>query len=109
MSLRRTPPPSAVLIETYTNGFACQKSHLRIIATWDDGWEHVSVSTADRVPDWYEMCRVKVMMWQREDAVMQLHPRESQYVNCLHLWRPLELVIPEPPSYLVGPGAGVKS
>lgn len=53
------------------------------------------------------MCQVKDVCWDDEDVVMQLHPRRSQYVNMhphtLHLWRPLEASIPEPPSILVGP------
>ncbi|MCX8016968.1 MAG: hypothetical protein N2690_03550, partial [Rhodocyclaceae bacterium] len=32
---------------------------LRVIASHEDGWEHVSVSRPDRCPTWEEMCRVK--------------------------------------------------
>lgn len=77
-----------------------------------DKWEHVSVSArrrltdATRTPSWKEMCQVKRLCWDAEDAVMQLHPRESEYVNqhprVLHLWRPIDAVIPEPPSIFVG-------
>lgn len=85
---------------------------LKIIATdgveYDaDNWEHVSVSTKHRVPNWVEMCFVKDLFWDEEEAVMQLHPPKSDYVNhhpfCLHLWRPLNQTIPLPPSILVGP------
>jgi hypothetical protein len=52
------------------------------------------------------MCYVKRLCWDAEDVVMQLHPRESEYVNqhphTLHLWRPIDAVIPEPPSIFVG-------
>ena len=83
---------------------------LRIVSSGTDqefGWEHVSVSCKrKRTPNWYEMCFVKDLFWSDEEAVMQLHPPQSDYVNvhphCLHLWRPLDAVIPLPPSILVG-------
>lgn len=80
-------------------------------------WEHVSVQAIrvvgpgqagvkSRIPTWKEMCHVKDLCWDAEDVVMQLHPRRSEYVNnhpnVLHLWRPLDAVIPEPPSIYVG-------
>jgi hypothetical protein len=70
-------------------------------------WEHVSVSTEKRCPTWEEMCWVKGLFFEEEEPVMQLHPPASEYVNyhpyCLHLWRPLEQLIPLPPSIAVGP------
>jgi hypothetical protein len=74
-------------------------------------WEHVSVHAfrgdRHRVPTWKEMSYVKRLCWDGEDVVMQLHPRESRYVNAhpsvLHLWRPTHQAIPEPPDILVGP------
>ena len=80
---------------------------LRVIFSDGMGWEHVSVSTPNRCPNWDEMCLVKSLFWADEDAVMQLHPPRSEYVNnhahCLHLWRPNDgAVIPLPPSILVG-------
>lgn len=70
-------------------------------------WEHVSVSYPDRCPTWEEMCLVKSIFWDDEDAVMQLHPPQSDWVNnhghCLHLWRPTGAVpIPLPPAWMVG-------
>lgn len=75
-------------------------------------WEHVSVHAYRyggrqmRTPNWSEMCYVKRLCWDAEDVVMQLHPRESEYINnhphVLHLWKPIEAVIPEPPSIFVG-------
>lgn len=75
-------------------------------------WEHVSVhayryqGAQTRTPTWGEMCYVKRLCWDDDDVVMQLHPRKSEYVNnhpnVLHLWRPLEAKIPEPPSIYVG-------
>jgi hypothetical protein len=49
----------------------------------------------------------KNFFWEEEEVIMQLHPAKSQYVNyhpnCLHLWRPMHMSIPQPPSILVGP------
>lgn len=77
-----------------------------IIASWGQGWDHVSVSTRNRCPSWDEMCIIKDVFFHPYEAVMQLHPPESEYVNnhpyCLHLWRPQEQPIPLPPSIMVG-------
>ncbi len=84
---------------------------LRIISSGSGehclGWEHVSVSLKLRPPNWLEMCFVKDLFWLEEEAVMQLHPPKSDYINiaenCLHLWRPMDGKIPLPPSIMVGP------
>lgn len=84
---------------------------LTIIASPGDAsqgvpFEHVSVSTRRRCPIWAEMCFVKDLFWGVEEAVMQLHPPRSKYVNnhryCLHLWRPTQAEIPLPPEFAVG-------
>lgn len=70
------------------------------------GWEHLSVSLPNRVPNWEEMCYLKDLFWDEEDIVVQYHPRKSEYINnhnfTLHLWRPLTAEMPAPPSILVG-------
>lgn len=70
-----------------------------------DGWEHVSVSTRRRTPNWREMCFVKDMFWDEEEVVVQFHPRRSEYVNdhpyCLHMWKRKD-GFPTPPPTLVG-------
>ena len=85
---------------------------LVVIASAGDGWEHVSVSRQKRTPTWAEMDQVKRLLWDDEEAVMQLHPPRSMWVNhhpyCLHLWRPVEAAIPLPPPILVGPAPGDK-
>lgn len=89
---------------------------LRIIASPGDAdenipWEHVSVSLPNRCPNWPEMSFVKDLFWDAEQAVMQLHPPRSRYVNqhpfCLHLWRPMNAEIPLPPMIAVGTMAEV--
>lgn len=79
---------------------------LTIIFSDGEGWEHVSVSTPGRCPNWAEMCFVKNLFWSAEDVVIQFHPAASEYVNnhpyCLHLWRPQGVTLPTPPRFLVG-------
>lgn len=71
-----------------------------------DGWEHVSVSTRRRIPNWTEMNFVKDLFWSDEECVVQFHPPKSEYVNnhpfVLHLWRHVTHTFPTPPSILVG-------
>jgi hypothetical protein len=80
---------------------------LKVLCSDGMGWEHVSVSLPHRCPTWEEMCYVKGLFWDDHEAVMQLHPPKSEYVNfhstCLHLWRPTRDRIPLPDSELVGP------
>jgi hypothetical protein len=79
---------------------------LNVIASNGGGWEHVSVSAPNRTPTWEEMCFIKDKFWDPEDCVIQYHPRVSEYVNChphcLHMWKPLSVSVPEPPSWMVG-------
>ena len=78
-----------------------------IIWSWGAGWEHVSVSPLNgSMPTWEDMCLIKDMFWKDDECVVQYHPPKSEYVNnmpnCLHLWRPIALEIPIPPSILTG-------
>lgn len=70
------------------------------------GWQHVSVSTERRIPNWIEMSFVKRLFWAPEECVVQFHPPESEYVNnhprVLHMWRWTRGEFPMPPSILVG-------
>lgn len=86
------------------------RTFLQCIASDGMDWEHVSVvSFSDkkpRTPSWSEMCKVKQLFWGDDDCVLQFHPPKSEYVNnhqhCLHLWKPIGLVLLTPPSELVG-------
>jgi hypothetical protein len=77
-------------------------------------WEHVSArigykkyhgKMAERLPTWDEMCLLKEIFWDNDECVMQLHPKESDYVNqhplVLHLWKPVGMEIPTPPKVAV--------
>jgi glycosyltransferase involved in cell wall biosynthesis len=76
------------------------------------GWDHVSVSVSDRggiyncaLPTWQEMSMIKDLFWDEEECVIQFHPPKSQYVNnynALHLWKPAQREIPQPPTWLIG-------
>lgn len=69
----------------------------------EDGWEHASVSpcgSKDELdqpcPTWVQMCEFKRALWRDDETVVQMHPREADYVhgvgfdtNILHLWRPV--------------------
>ncbi|MCP5099896.1 MAG: hypothetical protein GY943_30450 [Chloroflexi bacterium] len=78
-----------------------------VIASAGGGWDHVSVSRRKRVPNWYEMEQVKRLFFEEHEFAMQLHVPSSDHVNiaqhCLHLWRPINGLIPLPPSIYVGP------
>ena len=69
------------------------------------GWEHVSVSTSNRTPNWKEMCFIKKLFWRPEDCVVQFHPPETDYVNMhpftLHLWCWTGGAFPMPPRIMV--------
>lgn len=87
---------------------------LSIIVSDGYGWEHVSIHAetekgGQAIPNWGEMCLVKDLFWDAEDACIQYHPRASEYVTAhpfvLHIWRPSPasgLAIPEPPAWMVG-------
>jgi len=86
-----------------------KKINVAVIASDQEGWEHVSVSlpSLSRCPTWEEMCFVKGLFWDDEDCVIQYHPAKSEHVNyheyCLHLWRPVGVSFPTPPAIFVGP------
>jgi hypothetical protein len=82
------------------------EAQLLIIVSDGLGWDHVSVSLADRCPTWAEMAHVKDLFFDAEECVVQFHPPRSTYIDnhefCLHLWRSQEAEQPMPPSILVG-------
>ena len=99
-------PPNCSIAGSFLIPSPATGATLRIIASAAIGWDHVSVSTKKRCPNWLEMSRVKDLFFWPHECVMQLHVPEDDHVNthafCLHLWRPHDLVIPRPPSLLVG-------
>lgn len=85
-----------------------KQAKLNVIASDGEGWEHISISVngENRTPTWDECCYIKDLFWDDTDAVVQYHPPKSNYVNnhpdCLHLWRPTDMMLPLPEDYLVG-------
>lgn len=89
------------------------KPFASVIWSTGGGWDHVSIAPYKRsyTPSWDDMCQLKDMFFYEEEAVMQLHPPKSEYVNnvpnCLHLWRPTTEALPLPPSIMVGIKSGI--
>ena len=78
-----------------------------VVWSFSGGWDHVSVAPCKRniTPTWDDMCLLKNTFFHEDEAVIQIHPPKSEYVNnlgnCLHLWRKqdgMEL----PPSWMTG-------
>lgn len=69
-------------------------------------WNHVSVSLPNRTPTWTEMSFVKDLFFEPHEVAMQLHVAEEDHVSnhefCLHIWQPVGIEIPTPPSMMVG-------
>lgn len=82
------------------------RATLTVIASDGEGWEHVSVSLQTRPPTYTEMQFVKEQFWDDDEWVVEFHPSKQAYVNnhpfCLHLWKPVDVAFPTPPSRLVG-------
>lgn len=86
-----------------------------LVCTWGAGWEHVSISPTRKsyTPSWDDMCRLKEVFFKDDEAVIQIHPPKSEYVNnmpnCLHLWRCTYKDMVLPPAILVGVKKGQTS
>ena len=79
-----------------------------IVVSTGAGWEHVSVSPAKKsiLPSWEDMCTIKNMFWDEDEAVIERHPPKADYINlmpnCLHLWKCSYKEMVLPPRILVG-------
>jgi hypothetical protein len=92
--------------------FSLADSFFNCLANAGNDWEHLTVTVfekgkrPDRCPTWEEMCYIKSLFWEDEEAVIQLHPPKSEWISnhpfALHLWKPKEIEIPLPPSIMVG-------
>jgi hypothetical protein len=78
---------------------------LRVIASADEVWDHVSVSLEHRIPYWSEMSMIHRMFFKEDEVAMQLHVPVSEHINnhphVLHLWRSHTQPIPMPPRHMV--------
>ena len=81
------------------------RAELRVIASSGEGWDHVSVSRRNRVPNWYELEQVKKAFFKPDEIALQFHVPQKDHVNnhpnCLHLWRPHGITIPLPSIWMV--------
>jgi len=72
-----------------------------VIASTAGGWDHLSISRQNRMPNQRELDHVYRMFFKPGETAMQLFVPKSEHVNihenCLHLWRPQEEGIPKPP------------
>ena len=79
---------------------------LHFIFSYQMGWEHLSVSMPNKTPSWEQMCMMKDIFWNKDEACVEYHPKEEDYVNmhkhCLHIWKPTDVELPTPPHILVG-------
>lgn len=109
LSDKRIYPDKVIKGEDGVKGF-CRISgvDMSFVASWGGGWDHVSVAPLKRnvIPSWEIMCKVKEIFFYDTEAVIQIHPPESEYVNnmsnCLHLWRANDKEMVLPPSFMVG-------
>lgn len=102
----------------HTDGWAGDEAHgsfviqskvdgadMVVIASNDEGWDHVSVSRKNRVPNWAEMSHVHRLFFKDDEVAMQLHLPVDLHINIhkfvLHLWRPHTTDIPLPPRIFV--------
>jgi hypothetical protein len=89
---------------------------MRCIISDQKGWDHVSVSiekprkkkpkqVTTRMPNWREMHQAKMIFWDDDEVVMQIHPAKEDHINLhphvLHLWKPQRQDIPLPPKDMV--------
>ena len=80
---------------------------MAVIASVGAGWDHVSVSRKNRVPNWAEMEHVKRLFFNDDETAVQFHVPSEAHISfhefVLHLWRPQDVALPRPPGVLVGP------
>lgn len=93
------------VVDIGEDGLAFRLGPLRAIASTGGGRDHVSVSTATRIPLYREMVKIKRLCFKPDEWAMELHAPESDHVNIhpftLHLWRPQVLPVPTPPVIFV--------
>jgi hypothetical protein len=81
------------------------KATLMVIAANGDGWDHVSVSTKARCPEWGEMMLIHRLFFRPDEVTVQYGMPEADHISVhpyvLHLWRPHGVVLPVPPPIMV--------
>lgn len=81
------------------------RRHMRVIASNDEGWDHVSISLNYRCPNWHEMEQIKRMFFKDDETCWQYHVPPSDHINIhphvLHIWRKHDFEIPMPPRVMI--------
>jgi hypothetical protein len=76
-----------------------------VVASNGSGWDHVSVSRKNRVPNWAEMSQIHRQFFKDNEVAMQLHLPVDLHIDIhkfvLHLWRSHTQVIELPPRIFV--------
>lgn len=93
---------------TFLSPHAKARTMLRVVASSDYEWDHVSVSTdKKRCPTWAEMSYIRSKFFAPDEVCMELHVAAKDHISIddytLHLWRPQRADIPLPPHWMVGP------
>jgi len=78
---------------------------LRVIASNDGGWDHVSISLATKCPRWEDMEFVKRLFFKENEICWQYHVAVDDHINIhpytLHIWRKHDFEMPLPPKEFV--------
>jgi len=81
------------------------RAPMTVVASSEGGWDHISVSRRNRVPNWHEMEHVKRMFFADDETAVQFHVPATDHINthpnCLHLWRWQGGDFPRPPAIFV--------
>lgn len=100
-------PPTAITLRCIVSSGKCGIEDFGP----DWAWDHVSVSLPKRCPNWPEMSFIRSVFFADDETVMQLHVPTKDHLSlhpyCLHLWRPLSIEIPRPPSMMVAAAGDV--
>ena len=85
--------------------FNRKNQELRVLASQDDDWDHVSVSLKNRCPNWEEMDYIKRLFFEDNELCVQFHVPVDRHISlhpfCLHLWRNKKIDYPLPPAIYV--------
>jgi hypothetical protein len=81
------------------------KVPLIVIASSGGGWDHISVSRRNRIPNQRELDHIFRLFFAKGETAVQYFVPRAEHVNnmpnCLHLWRPLREGLPRPPRLFV--------
>lgn len=78
---------------------------LKVIASSGEGWDHISISTPNRTPNWTEMQFIYRLFFAPDETVWEYHVPLDKHINkhpfTLHLWRKHNFDMPLPPAEFI--------